>query len=356
MNLEDLGWNSVFKFHFEQLELAELTPARVVRQDRHQYLVFAEAGEVTAEVSGRLRHEIDRASEFPAVGDWVALGWSSDTARIEAVLPRKSAFSRQAAGGRAREQILAANLDTVFLVTGLDGDYNPRRTERYVNLAWESGATPVLILNKADLSGDVESVIREAEQVASGAAVHALSAKDATGLEIFEGYLSRGQTATLLGSSGVGKSTIVNRLLGTDRQEVFTVREDDSRGRHTTVGRELFVVPSGGAIIDTPGLREVRLWGEEETLQKTFADIDELGTGCRFGDCRHDSEPGCEVLAAQKRGDLDPKRYASYRKMQVELDRVASLQVPHEVRARERRFSKMVKNAIQGKKKDEKSS
>lgn len=352
MNLEDIGWNSVFKLHFEKLEQADLTPARVVRQDRHRYLMFSEAGEVMAEVSGRMRHEIKRTTEFPVVGDWVALERTSEWVRIEAVLPRKSAISRQMASGGGREQILAANLDTVFLVSGLDGDHNPRRIERFVNLGWESGATPVLILNKADLSVDVEAVVRRVEELAPGVAIHTLSAKERIGLDALETYLTRGRTAALLGSSGVGKSTIVNCLLGTDRQEVFAVREDDSRGRHTTVRRELFVLPSGGAIIDTPGLREVRLWGEEETLATTFADIGKLGIDCRFGDCRHDAEPGCEVLAALERGDLDPGRYENYRKMQKELEHVASLEVPHELRARDRRFSKMVRNVIREKKKD----
>jgi len=344
VNLEDIGWNSVFNSHFEKLGDPELVPARIVRQDHYQYSALSKAGEVTAEVSGKVRHSVQRPSEFPVVGDWVVLGWSSGEARIEGVLPRKSAFSRQASGRRPYEQVLASNLDTVFLVTGLDGDYNPRRTERFVNLAWESGATPVLILNKSDLCADVEAVIREVEELAVGVTVHAVSAAEQKGLEVLNTYLTRGKTAALLGSSGVGKSTIVNWLLGSDQQEVFAVRQDDSRGRHTTVRRELFVLPCGGAIIDTPGLREVRLWGDEETLATTFADIGELGAGCRFADCRHDAEPGCRVLAALEQGGLDSSRYQSYRKMQKELDHAASQQVPYEVRARERRFSKMVKN------------
>ena len=344
MNLEDIGWNSVFNFHFEQLEYPELEPARVVRQDRHQYLVLARAGEVSAMVSGGMRHAIGRQSEFPVVGDWVAIGRTSGNARIEAVLPRKCSFSRQVAGGKTEEQVLATNLDTAFLVTGLDGDYNLRRIERYVNLAWESGATPVLILNKSDLCADIQAVTGEVEHVATGAAIHFLSATEGTGIDVLQTYLTRGRTAALLGSSGVGKSTIVNRLLGSPRQEVFAVREDDSRGRHTTVRRELFTLPHGGLIIDMPGLRELGLWGSEETLSSTFSDIEGFADRCRFGDCRHDVEPGCGVQDALECGDLDSGRYESYRKMQKELEHAARQQAPHEVRARERRFSKLVRN------------
>ncbi len=343
MNIEDIGWNSAFNFHFEQLEHADLEPARIARQDRLRYQALSTVGEVAAEVSGRLRRQMKRSSDFPAVGDWVALRRKSEVARIEAVLPRKSEFSRRRAGGRTDKQVLAANLDTVFLVVGLDGDYNLRRIERYVHLSRESGATPVVILNKVDLCGNLAATIREVGQVASACEIHALCAKDGTGLTILDRYLTRGSTVALLGSSGVGKSTIVNRLLGSNRQKVSDVREDDSRGRHTTVRRELIVLPGGGALIDTPGLRELRLLGDEETLGATFADIEAFAALCRFADCVHDRAPGCAVRGALEQGKLDVGRYLSYLKLQRELQTAARQRVPHEDRARERRFSKMAR-------------
>jgi ribosome biogenesis GTPase len=352
VDLKDMGWNSAFNLHFEEFEDPTIEPARIVRQDRMQYLARSEGGEVAAEVSGRMLHSIKRRSEFPVVGDWVVLRANPKLALIDAVLPRKSAFSRQAVGGKAEEQVLAANLDTLFLVTGLDGDYNVRRIERYVNLAMKSGATPVLILNKTDVCEDVAVVVDEVLQIASGCDIHCLSAQDGTGFELLEGYLTRGSTAALLGSSGVGKSSIVNRLLQSDRQSVAEVREGDSRGRHTTVRRELFFLPSGGAIIDTPGIREVGLSGEEKSLGETFPDIEAFASGCRFSDCSHLVEPGCGVLDALGRRDLDAARYESYKKLKTELEHAARQRELHESRVHDRTVSKMVRDVSQTKYRD----
>ncbi|MBN2308596.1 MAG: ribosome small subunit-dependent GTPase A [Candidatus Hydrogenedentes bacterium] len=328
MNLTELGWNPFFQHHFEPLKVQDLTPARVVRQDRHSYVVQFDGAACPAEISGKLHHDAEPDGAFPAVGDWVAVKRApgEDKATIHAVLPRKSAFSRKAAGARTQEQVVAANIDTVFLVSGLDGDFNPSRIERYLTVAWNSGATPVIVLNKADLCADVEARIGEVEAVAFGVPVLAVSATAHDGLDALRPYLAPGMTAAFLGSSGVGKSTIINALLGHERQEVGGVREDDSRGRHTTTHRELIVLPGGGVVVDTPGMRELQLWADDDGLKGAFSDIEELAAECRFRDCAHGSEPGCAVRAAIESGRLDARRYESYLKLKRELRHAASRQ------------------------------
>jgi ribosome biogenesis GTPase len=240
---------------------------------------------------------------------------------IRAILPRKSSFSRKAAGGPTQEQVVSANVDTVFLVSGLDGgrNFNLRNIERYITVAWNSGAQPVIVLNKADLCDDVPSSIYEADLAASGVPVHAVSAVTGWGLDALNAYITGGDTVALLGHSGVGKSAIINALLGEERQPVGTVRSSDRRGRHTTTRRELILLPAGGAVIDTPGMREIQLWGEESVLRDAFDDIEGLAGNCRFADCRHGSEPGCAVRAAIKRGDIEDARFQSYLRLKREL-------------------------------------
>ena len=262
---------------------------------------------------------------------------------IDAVLPRKSCLTRQAAGLRVEDQALAANVDTVLVVTGLDADFNLRRLERYLSLIWESGAFPVIVLNKADLCAEVDGAIRSAEEIAGAADVHAISAFRGTGVTALGRYWAAGQTAALVGSSGTGKSTLTNRILGVDLQRVGPVREDDSRGRHITTRRELFALSGGGAIIDTPGLRELQLRGDPDRLGETFPEIVALAPYCRFRDCRHETEPDCAVLAGMEQEDLAPDRYASFMKMRRELESHQIRQEAHRVRARERSFSKMVR-------------
>jgi ribosome biogenesis GTPase len=256
------------------------------------------------------------------VGDWVALkrGSDNDGATIQGVLPRKSKFSRKVKGQLTEEQVVSANIDTVFLVNGLDHDFNLRRIERYLALAWESGARPVVILNKADLCSELEERVRDVENVAIGVPIHPLCAREIESLSPLDQYLQPGHTAALLGSSGVGKSTLINTLLGTERQEVRAIRESDGRGRHTTAFRELILLPSRGMIIDNPGMREIQLWGDADALKDAFHDIEELAGACRFRTCRHESEPGCAVREALEGGNLEPRRYRSYLKLQKELE------------------------------------
>jgi len=320
MSLEALGWTPQFAAAFEALNDSGLVPARVVREDRGRYRVLNGAGERAAELAGRLRHEARTRLDYPAVGDWVAVrdgGGGSEV--IAHLLPRATAFVRKVAGETTEEQIVAANVDTVFVVMGLDDNYNVRRVERYLTAAWESGATPVVVLNKSDLAEDPDASLAEVESVAAGASVVAVSALGPETLAALERWLAPGRTVALLGSSGVGKSTLVNALLGAERLATGAVREADSRGRHTTTHRELVPLPGGALLIDTPGMRELQLWGDESSASAAFPEILELEAGCRFGDCRHDSEPGCAVRAALRAGTLDESRFESWKKLQREL-------------------------------------
>jgi ribosome biogenesis GTPase / thiamine phosphate phosphatase len=319
--LEKYGWNDRFAAAFAEIAAAGRIPARVVLEHTHIYRVAIEDGETLARVSGRLRHRAGIRSEFPAVGDWVALEPVADgDARIHALLPRVSRFSRRAAGDATEEQVVAANIDVVFLVGGLDRDFNPRRLERYLVVAWESGATPVILLNKADLVDAPEQYADQVRAIAPGVDVHALSARDPQTLDVVRQYLSVGRTAALLGSSGVGKSTIVNRLVGFDLLRTQDVRLTDHRGRHTSTARQLVLLDSGGILIDTPGMRELQLWESGDALGDTFADIVSTAASCRFRDCRHLQEPGCAVRAAVASGTVPAARLESFHKLAAERE------------------------------------
>ena len=326
--LEDWGWSPFFADAFPPHASAGWVPGRVARDHQHIYRVYAEAGEVLARVAGRLRYHADAAREYPAVGDWVALRLlpQEHRATIQAILPRRTRFSRKVAGGNTQEQVVAANIDTVFLAQGLDGDFNLRRLERYLLLAWDSGARPVIILNKADLCEDVESRVREVEGVAAGTPVHVMSAKLGEGLDEVQPYLAPGETVALLGSSGVGKSTLINRLLGVERLRTAEVRASDSRGRHTTTWRELILLPNGALVIDTPGLRELQLWDGGASARSVFPDIEALAADCHFRDCEHEQEPRCAVRLAVQERRLTPERLESYRKLRREANYLASRQ------------------------------
>lgn len=321
MNLLNYGWNQQLETEPLNLEGGQ-TIGRIVSEYKGQYKLITERGEYLAEVSGKMRHQAIEREDFPAVGDWVIVIERPEDRRatIHRVLPRFSKFSRKSAGVTTVEQIVAANIDTVFLVMALNHDFNIRRLERYLTMAWESGANPVIVLSKADLCDDLESKIAEVEEIAFGVPIITVSAVQDRGRERLTDYLGTGRTAVFLGSSGAGKSTLTNWLCGRTIQQVNTVREDDDRGRHTTTNRELIVLPDGGVIIDTPGMRELQLWtASDESLDHSFSDIETLASHCRFSDCTHNNEPGCEVQHALADGRLTEERYNSYLKLQREL-------------------------------------
>lgn len=320
-DLKELGWDERWAAAFAPHAAGGLIPARVAIEFNYIYRLYAETGEVQAQQAGRLRHEATSREQLSAVGDWVAARPGGDgTATIEAVLPRRSKFSRKVAGELTEEQIVAANVDTVFIVMGLDGDYNPRRLERYLLLAYESGARPVVILNKADVATHLAEDMDEITGLAVGIPVHAISAKQGSGVEVVHEYLGAGKTGALLGSSGVGKSTIVNALIGEEKFKTRDVRASDSRGRHTTRHRHLILLPDRhGLLVDTPGMRELQLWAQSDGARETFDDILEIAAGCHFTNCRHDNEPRCAVKLAVEEGRLAPDRLEGFLKLQDEL-------------------------------------
>jgi ribosome biogenesis GTPase len=324
----DLGWNPFFDNHFKPYKEQGFSAMRVIRENRGKYIACGEQGEFICEVRGKFRFEADSKGKFPAVGDWIVVSARPDEgkAMIHALLPRKSAFLRKVAGQITEEQVIAANIDIVFIVCGLDLDFNLRRIERYLSLTLESGAEAVILLNKADLCPEAQERKDEVESIAFGIDIYTISAFQKTGLDILYKYIQRGKTAAFLGSSGVGKSTIINSLLGTERLKVKEVSKVGSRGRHTTTFRELMLLPNGGMVIDTPGMRELQVWGDEEGLQQVFDDIEELASRCRFRDCSHQSEPGCAVQKAISDGFLEPDRLKSFLKLKKEFEYLADRQ------------------------------
>ncbi len=323
-HLPALGWDEQYRQHLFALRDPALIAARVAVEHRGAYVLYSEEGELTGELPGRFRHEATSRADLPAVGDWVAVEPLPGERRavIRHVLPRRTRFSRKVAGVETEEQVVAANIDLVFLVSALNQDLNLRRAERYLTTTWESGASPVIVLTKTDLADDISEVMTAFEAIAPGVPIHATSVVTDDGIDELTTYLDGGKTVAVLGSSGVGKSSLINRLTGLDLA-VKEIREDDGKGRHTTTSRQLIPLPNGGAIMDTPGMRELQLWVADEGLDAAFTDIAELAAQCRFKDCAHDAEPGCAVKAALRSGELAEDRWASYVKLQRELAAVA---------------------------------
>ncbi|MCA9561955.1 MAG: ribosome small subunit-dependent GTPase A [Myxococcales bacterium] len=345
--LVQLGWNERLQAAWDALADSEgLVPGRVFSQGRGGWFVRTEDEDLLANLPGRFRSDTT-----PVVGDWVAVSErdGQDLGTIQHILPRSSSFSRKVPGDTTQEQVVAANIDTVFLVAGLDGDFSPRRLERYLTLAWNSGAKPVVVLNKVDKCEDLIAVLTECRQVALGVDLHTTSAKAGEGVDGLRQYTAEGTTVALLGSSGVGKSTIVNQLLGTERMKTGDVREADKRGRHTTTHRELLVLPGGGCLLDTPGMREIQLWGSEEGLEETFSDVSGYFAECRFRDCKHSGEPGCAVAAAVESGELSAERVESYLELQAELSALAQrreVRAKLERKKKDKKLAKLVKEVI----------
>ncbi len=314
--LEQLGFSPFFRERFEQLDDPSLVPARIASEGRGVYRLRGCRAPL-GELKGRLRAELAPV-ERPAVGDWVAVRDGDDRAIIHAVLERRTALVRRAAGSEADAQVVAANIDTVFVVTSVNRDFNPRRIERYLAAVWDGGADPVIVLNKSDLGGDIDAMVTELASVAREVPVVRTSTMNADGLDALREFLQAGRTIGLVGSSGVGKSSIVNRLLGEQAQDTRATRRDE-KGRHTTTRRDLVEIPGGALLIDTPGMREFGLVEDGGGVDLLFADIAQIGTGCRFRDCSHQGEPGCAVLAAVESGELDEQRLQSYQKLQREI-------------------------------------
>ncbi len=336
MKLKEFGWGPFFKKQLKDMNLKDCIIGRVSNAQKNSYLLISEYGETRAEVCGAFIHKAQQKNDFPVVGDWVIFKkhQENDVAIIQSLLSRKNSLSRSASGGNSfghkghiEEQVMASNIDTVFVVSGLDRDFNLRRIERYLTLVYSSGAAPVIVLNKADLCEDPEERQHQVESIAIGVPVHVGCAHDPADVGPLRGYLYSGQTVTLLGSSGAGKSTLTNALLGTDRQKVRSVSKSVGKGTHTTTSRELIILPDGGMLIDTPGMREIQLYDDAQGLETTFEDIEMLAKQCHFSDCSHENEPGCRVLAALEDGTIDEARLQSFFKLRKELFYISERQV-----------------------------
>lgn len=353
MTLLQWGWTSSLQHSFDQLSRPEIAPARVITVLKDHYRLHSESGEHLARLSGKCSFDITRSSDLPAVGDWVAAQLDTGgEAVIHHVLPRHSKISRKATGREVEEQVIAANVDTVFIVSALTQEFNLRRIERYLALAWDSGSQPVILLNKADLATDIPGAIADLNFAAPGVPAHVISAMECSGLEALQPYLAAGGTVAFIGSSGVGKSTIINRLLGGEVQPTLPVREHDDRGRHTTTTRELFALPGGAMVIDTPGMRELQLWHLEGGVSNAFDDVERIAADCRYRDCSHRAEPGCAVQSAVAAGLLNEERVENFFKLQAEqafLDRKLDVQAAQAAKNRAKKLCQQVRIAVRRK-------
>nr|WP_172373883.1 ribosome small subunit-dependent GTPase A [Sporosarcina jiandibaonis] len=321
ITLKEYGWNNAHEINWEEINNEKCVPGRVTLEHKKMYRVITTQGEWLSVCSGSMQYEATERRDFPAVGDWVAVEKMPGEERgiIHTILPRTSLFSRKVAGMTIAEQIIAVNIDIVFLVMSMNNDFNARRLERYLVAAYDSGATPVIVLTKKDVCDNPSFYIEEAQSIALGAEIFAVSNVTGEGIDELTALLENNKTAALLGSSGVGKSSLTNAILGSEMMAVQGIREDDDKGRHTTTHRELVKIPTGGILIDTPGMREFQLWDNNESLDSGFKDINDLSNQCKFNDCQHNNEPGCAVQDALSTGELAEDRYSSYLKLQKEL-------------------------------------
>lgn len=329
----------------EALSYEPLEPARILSQEKGFYRILTGRGEKLAEVSGKFRFKTASPAGYPAVGDFVAVNWngSGHSAVIEALLPRKSAFIRKAAGDTRQEQVVAANVDTIFLCMALNHDFNIRRLERYLSIAWDSGAMPVIVLTKSDLCDDLENKLLDVASAALGVDILVTTSMEENGYQELLPFISEGRTIAFIGSSGVGKSTLINRLLGKEYLKTNGLRGDD-KGRHTTTRRELLLLPSGGLVIDTPGMREFGMWDNDTGIEKTFTDIEALAFRCKFRDCTHTNEPGCAVQRALETGELPADRWRSYQKLRAENDYIENRESYRIAKGkREKEIAKLIK-------------
>lgn len=349
MNLNKWGWNPSLEDNFTIHREQGLFPGRIVLESRHLYEIETEQGRIKARVSGHFMYTALNRSEYPTIGDWVAVKIDTDSAVIEKLMNRQSAFSRKKAGIEIEEQVIAANIDYLFLVFGLDGgrNFSAGAIERFLTRSWDSGAVPVILLNKTDVCDNPDEFLRTAEAVSPGVDIYLTSALSGDGLDQLDRYLKAGKTIAFTGFSGVGKSALINKLCGFELMKTGELRHGDLKGRHTTTRKELIVLSTGAILIDSPGIKELQLWGSEESLSNSFEDITQIAEHCRFKDCSHSGEPGCAVQAALSSGELEHRRFENYLDMKKELrylDSKKDIRSVLEEKAKWKKFSKMVKN------------
>ena len=354
MDLKELGWNDFQKNHSENYQYNNALLGRICSEYRNSYKIFSENGELTASISGKLRNNCKNLQDYPAVGDWVKFDLieNENKAIIQSILPRKSKFSRKVAGDSTQEQIIATNIDTAFIVCALNYDFSLRRIERYLSLIWQSGSNPVIVLTKLDLCHDPASKLSEVQAIAFGVDIHLINNLTNDGTEELYQYCRQGNTIVLLGSSGAGKTSLINNLLGDNKLKVQSLRKNIEKGKHTTTHRQMFFLPQGGLIIDTPGMRELQLWNAEEGVSCCFDDIEMLAKNCRFNNCNHQNEPDCAVKEALENGNLDVKRFENYIKIQKELAYLSRQQNQYEAQLEKEKWKKISKQCKQLKNSD----